>query len=282
MGEADPIDAAPALARIRARSPSLGVGDGKVAHAVLDLGADVCYRSISEVAAAAGVAESTVVRSCRRLGFAGFQDLKLAVARGADRPPHWAGDEDEGTLGSVLAASARVIEEAAATVDPAVFTQLVELLRVSWTVVVTGSGGSVPVAQDAALRLRSIGLRCDAPLDVQAQQLAARLLAPGDTCLAVSHSGATHATLDCVGAARRAGATTAAITSFDRCPLAGAVDVVLVAGGRGSGQRTDAMASRFAHLAVVDALYAGVALARGHAASEVRHLSDEIAAQHQQ
>lgn len=275
----DPLAAATALARIRALSPSLGVGDGKVAHAVLGLGQDVCYRSIGEVASAAGVAESTVVRACKRLGFTGFQDLKLAVARGAGVPARRPPEEPAGTpseiLATVLAGSTLVIEEALTTVDPGVFRRLVDLLAASGTVLIAGIGGSSPVAQDAAHRLRSIGLRVDAPVDVQAQQVAARLLTPRDMGLALSHSGATRATLDCIRDARRAGATTAAITSFDRSPLTGAVDLVLIAGGRGSPYRTDAMASRFAHLALLDALYAGVATTTGRrAATALQHGHD--------
>ncbi len=242
------------------------MADGKVAHAVLELGDDVCYRSISEVAVAAGVAESTVVRACKRLGFVGFQDLKLAVARGSGVPTRRQPGDPARTssdiLATVLAASAIVIEEALTTVDVAVFGRLVELLATSRTVLVGGIGGSSPVAQDIAHHLRSIGLRVDAPVDMQAQQVAAQTLTSCDVSLTLSHSGATRATLDCVRDARRAGATTAAITSFDRSPLTGAVDLVLIAGGCGSPYRTDAMASRFAHLAVLDALYAGVAAAR--------------------
>lgn len=263
----DPLAGATALPRIRALSRSLGEADSKVAHAVLELADDVCYRSISEVASVAGVAESTVVRACKRLGFTGFQDLKLAVARGSGELTGRAGEHPAGApaelVATVLGASATAIEEARSTVDVVTFGRLVDRLAASGTVLVGGIGGSSPVAQDAAHQLRSIGLRVDAPVDVQAQQVAARMLTRCDVCLALSHSGVTAATLDCVRDARDAGATTAAITSFDRSPLTGAVDLVLIAGGRGSSSyRTDAMVSRFAHLALLDALYAGVAATR--------------------
>jgi RpiR family transcriptional regulator, carbohydrate utilization regulator len=39
------------------------------------------YASVNEVAAAAGVSEATVMRLCRLLGFRGFQDFKIALAR---------------------------------------------------------------------------------------------------------------------------------------------------------------------------------------------------------
>jgi DNA-binding MurR/RpiR family transcriptional regulator len=39
------------------------------------------YASVNEVAAAAAVSEATVMRFCRILGFKGFQDFKIALAR---------------------------------------------------------------------------------------------------------------------------------------------------------------------------------------------------------
>jgi RpiR family carbohydrate utilization transcriptional regulator len=132
---------------------------------------------------------------------------------------------------------------------------------------VVGVGTSSPPAQDAAHRFRSIGVRAAAPVDPLEQHVAAQLLTDGDVCLIVSHSGSTGQTLACVRAARHAGATTAAVTSFDRSPLVGAVDLPVVAGGSGTCLRDDAMASRFAHLVVLDALYLGVGLAIGRRAT---------------
>ena len=41
----------------------------------------IIYFSITEFAAAAGVAEATVLRFCRSLGFNGYQDFKLSLAQ---------------------------------------------------------------------------------------------------------------------------------------------------------------------------------------------------------
>lgn len=42
---------------------------------------NIIYFSITEFAAAAGVAEATVLRFCRSLGFNGYQDFKLSLAQ---------------------------------------------------------------------------------------------------------------------------------------------------------------------------------------------------------
>ena len=42
---------------------------------------DVVYWSVSDLAEHAQVGETTVIRFCRRLGYRGYQDFKLAVAQ---------------------------------------------------------------------------------------------------------------------------------------------------------------------------------------------------------
>ena len=72
------------LARVRAMAPSLPPSDRRAAEVIAEWGDDMLARSITEVAQAANVAESTVIRACKRLGFTGFQGLKLAPAPAAE------------------------------------------------------------------------------------------------------------------------------------------------------------------------------------------------------
>ncbi|MGE7437507.1 hypothetical protein [Kitasatospora sp. NPDC001175] len=43
--------------------------------------------SVSDVAELANTAPSSVVRACQRLGFRGYQEIKIEAAREAPRPP---------------------------------------------------------------------------------------------------------------------------------------------------------------------------------------------------
>lgn len=255
-----------ALARIRALAPSLPPSDRRAAEVISTLAEDTLNYSITQIAESANVAESTVIRACKRLGFSGFHDLKLTIAREGTPRLHMVADalaEDETTdtiVAKLFASSAAVLAEAATSVDTAALEALVESITRASRILVVGLGPSSSVAQDAAYRLRSIGLGVDAPIDALTQHLAAGLLRPGDVCLAVSHTGATRETLETVGAAHAAGATTGAITSFARSPLTRAVDHSIIAGGKQLGFRVEAMASRFAHLCVLDALYVALAM----------------------
>lgn len=275
--------ARPLLPHLRAQLPALGASDRKVAEAVLAQPGAVVFWSVSELAAVAGTAKSSVVRFCQGLGLRGFHDLKLVLAqetavehRGAGPAGPWsagasataaaaAGDDDApapapDALGAVVWRGVETLRDSAATVDRDAFDATAARIAEAHTVLLVGAGTSAPLAHDAAQRLRSIGVRAAAPGDGPGQLVAAALLERGDVCLAISHSGATRGTLAALTAATDAGATTAAITSFSRSPLTELADHVLVAGARAASPRVPSLTSRLAHVAVLDALLVAVAL----------------------
>ncbi len=253
------------LPRIRAALPSLIPSDARVAREILKNPEGVIHLSVGDVASAAGTSASTVVRCCQRLGFRGFQHLKIALAQDGvhnqtlERQAATKGSPHE-TLVRVLSSGARVLRDSLSTVGVQEFEEAVDALRRARRVLFVGVGTSAPLAQDAAYRFLTIGVRAEAPPDVHAQHVCARLLKPGDVCLAVSHTGATRETVTSVQAARESGATTIAVTSFSRSPITKFTQVVLVAGGPEASFRLEAMTSRIAHLSVLDALFVAVAL----------------------
>ena len=57
------------------------------------------YMSITALAEECGVAEATISRFCRTLGFSGYNDFKLALAKASGAP---AADDEVGIYGKVL------------------------------------------------------------------------------------------------------------------------------------------------------------------------------------
>jgi RpiR family carbohydrate utilization transcriptional regulator len=147
-------------------------------------------------------------------------------------------------------------------------------------VLFVGVGTSAPLAQDAAYRLLTLGIRAQAPPDVHVQHVAARLLGPGDACFAVSHTGQTRETIAAMRAAREAGATTIAVTSFSHSPLTEIAEIVLVAGSRETAFRIEAMASRIAHITVLDAIFVSLALADRRRATAALDVTASVLSEH--
>ena len=252
-----------AMARLRAVLPTLGPSDQRVARSILDAPEATVYRSVSEAAEAAQASTATVVRCAQKAGFRGFHDLKLALARElagvaavqADRADP---DVSQDVLDEVLDSGVQTLRDVAALLDREAFAAAATRIANAERVLFVGVGTSAALAQDAAYRFTTIGVRAEAPADVHAQHLVARGLTTADVCVAVSHTGSTRETLAAVGTAGEVGAITVAVTSYLRSPLTDLADFALVAGAREVSLRLEAVASRLAHMAVLDALLLAV------------------------
>lgn len=279
----------PALAQIRSALPALRPSDAKVARVVLGSPDVVMSQTVAELAAAAEVSDATVIHFCKEVGFTGFQHLKFEIAR--DNAPASSLLHEQQRLGKsspggavvaeVLRSTARALDDVSGTLDIAEFDAVVEAIVSARRICVIGAVPSLMLAEDAAYRLCTIGRAAEAPATDTAQRLACMLLAPGDLCLIISHTGATKQSFVALDAARQAGATTAAVTSFARSRLASTVDHALIAGAAAVSVRVEAMASRFAHLAVLDALYVAVVLRDEDNALRARRVADAIHADYQ-
>lgn len=284
--EPEDVLAGEAIGRIRALSASLNRSEARVARRILAEPTGIVFRSVSEVAAEAGTSISTVVRCCQTLGFRGFQDMKIALARASIAPLQRiqgdirADDSPQDVLHKVFSASEDAIRESTATIEPGPFAAAVGAIRAARRVLFVGVGTSAPLAQDAAYRFLTIGLRAEAPADVHVQHVVARLLGSEDVCVAISHTGSTRETLAAVRAASTAGATVVSLTSFARSPLTTASHIAIVSGSRETSFRMEAMASRIAHLCVLDALFVAVALAQQDRATEVLDITASVLSEH--
>ncbi|MGZ4112901.1 MAG: MurR/RpiR family transcriptional regulator, partial [Tumebacillaceae bacterium] len=69
------------LGRIRAAYPGLSDKFQRIATHILEHPHDVLHLSISQLAEVTGCAEATIFRLCKQLGFRGYQDLKIALAK---------------------------------------------------------------------------------------------------------------------------------------------------------------------------------------------------------
>jgi DNA-binding MurR/RpiR family transcriptional regulator len=274
-------------ARIHAHLPGLQAAEVRVARVVLEQPNVVIYKSASEVGQMASTSSATVIRCTQKMGFKGFHDLKLALAnelavfeQSRAEEEQAPGDPRSAVLVEITRAGAESVRDAGALVDAGAFDAVVSAIADARRVVFFGVGTSAPLCQDAAYRFSAIGVLAEAPADVHVQHVQARLLTDQDVAVIVSHTGSTRETIAAAVAARGAGATTVAITSFAVSPLTECVDHTIVAGSRELALRLEAMASRLAHLALLDALLVAVASRDEHRSASALELYTDVLGEH--
>jgi RpiR family transcriptional regulator, carbohydrate utilization regulator len=285
-----PLSHGEVAARSATVLPSLVPSDRRVIDQVLADPQGVIGCSVSDIAERARTSASTVVRACQHLGYRGFQELRLSLAR--DLAGAANGDElthPEGITGStpperildtIFDVSSRALRDARRTIDPAAFALAVERIDSASRLVVIGNGGSTATAQDAAYRFCTLGLVVHAPADTIGQHLLARQLDSASVCLVFSHSGVTRETLKAAEAAKSRRATIIAVTSHLRSPLTDLADASLVAAASDRGFRLESMASRLAYLSIVDALFVGVAVSRTKRSAAALDVMADVTVEH--
>lgn len=248
--------------RLGAEAQDLPPAERRAAEVLLARFASLDHETTASIAADAGVDPATVVRTSRRLGFAGFDDLKLAAARAtgtAARAAEQADEVEADDEGSLIRRSmlgdASHIAAAAEAVDTATLSAIASGITTAETVLFTAIGSSAALLGLAAFRFLALGVRVGWYPDSQAQLNAAGLLDQRGLVLALSRSGKSRSVIAVARAGRERGATVALITSAPRSPLASLADhvVVITPDARPDGER---YVSRTVHLAVLNAIEA--------------------------
>ena len=249
--------------RINREYYQLTSAEKKIADYMLLQRQECQYMSISEMAEVADVAEATVSRFCRRLGYKGYSAFKLAVAGSStgQRPmsPLYGEIQSEDSLGDmcqkIYAADVDAITQTLALISPAAVTAAAELILSADRVLCMGLGGSMVLAREAA-HLFSTALPNFYPVDdSHFQAIRCALLTAWDVVMYFSYSGSTKDVVDVMKIAQERGARSILITRFPKSPGASCADVVLECGAREGPLQMGSVAARMGQLYLIDVLF---------------------------
>ncbi len=177
------------------------------------------YLSITDVVSDSGLGYGTIIRFCRKLGCAGFQEFKVLLAQELKS----SGVEQAAEDGDSIARHAvKIRAELASTqelIDRDIVRKIAKALNKAGRVLVAGIAGSASPAVGFDYRLSRIGIPSQAICDGYTLGIHAASLAANDVLLAVSFSGATKDILSAVQVAKENNATIVSLTNFIKAPL---------------------------------------------------------------
>ncbi|MBR5093965.1 MAG: MurR/RpiR family transcriptional regulator [Oscillospiraceae bacterium] len=222
------------------------------------------YLSIAELAELSGVAEATVSRFCRRLGYKGFNAFKLAIANASSGPapdedllsgPIEASDSVEEMCQKLYSAEQDALRQTLELIEPDTISRAAELLRQAGRVVCMGQGGSMLLAEVASHLFSTVSGKFSAIADSHSQVMTAVNMDPGDAILFFSWSGATRDMLDTMRAAKTRGVALVLITRFPKSPGAELSDLVLCCGSNEGPLQLGSVPAKIAQLFLMDVLF---------------------------
>lgn len=194
------------------------------------------FLSISSLAKACNMAEATIYRFCKQLGFEGYNEMKISLAQANVTPPAFSSyclDPSMTTSSlcdTVYASFQAAITSTMNVLDDTAIDEAALLLQRATSVYCLGQGGSMVLANDIWVRFATISNKFRNCGDSHTQLVAASLMGPGDVILFVSYSGSTHDMMDTLSVAKKAGAKIILITHYPDAPGTALADVVLLCG----------------------------------------------------
>jgi len=256
------------LSRIRTIFDSFSTKEKIVAEYILENPHETIHQTITELSDNCQVAEATIFRLCKRLGYSGFQAFKITLASDIIQPIENIHEEIKktdsiGTIQKKLFMShIEAFKDTLTLMEENTLEAAIEAIANAKKVDFYGSGGSSIVAQDAIHKMIRTGINCSFYHDSHLQVMSATLLPPKSVAVGISHSGSNKDVIEAINLANKARATTIGITSYFKSPLTKAVDIVLYTSSKETQFRSESMASRIVQLALIDTIYVGVSLRR--------------------
>jgi DNA-binding MurR/RpiR family transcriptional regulator len=223
------------------------------------------HLTVTELAEKTQTSESTVVRLCQKIGYKGYQEFKIMLARDLVGPTETvyeeivAGDDIPALKQKVFAANAQALKDTMEVLQDDELERAVLAISKARRIEIYGIGGSAPLAFDAYHKFMRLRLNAVWLSDGDLMAMSSSLLGENDVALGISHTGGSRDVCDAMENAQVAGSTTICITHRATSPITKVADVKLFTAAKETLFGSDAMSSRIAQLSIIDTLYAGIA-----------------------
>jgi DNA-binding MurR/RpiR family transcriptional regulator len=238
----------------------------KIAVYVLENYNQILNYTITELAEKVDTSDASVIRFCRSIGYKGYQDFKINLARDivpANKildPELDREDAPEDICQKIFFSEIAVLKDTLALLDIKMLKKAAEMIVNTKRIEIFGSGGSALVGMDAQHKFLKVGIKSFVHCDADIQAMSASLLGAGDVAIGISHSGSNRSVVHCMQLAKQQGATTIVMTTQGKSPLLKCADVVLFTATKETAFKSESATARIAQLALIDALVAMVAL----------------------
>lgn len=242
---------------IKSYYPSLSKTEKKVADYILAEKGKIIYQTLIEISKNISVGEATIVRFVKRIGFSGFQDLKLEIAK-EDRPEDK--ENYDNYIDESAADMAKSIANTKAILDKEQLSLAIDIIIGANKVYFYGVGSSALTADEAKNRFMRLGIIGDSITDPHFQMMYSSLCGENDVIIAFSLSGYTKDILESVQLAKKENTKIIAVTSYALSPIAQEADYIILTAEKENPLDGGSLLGRISQLYILDLLCTGYSL----------------------
>lgn len=237
----------------------MGKAEKRIADWLAAHPGEIIPLSIVELAQRCKCSEATIVRFAKRLGFSGYQGLKISLAQ--EHGTKVVNDDVTGNetcyeiYEKICNDIYMSLEKTKKSLNEKQIDLAAKTILAANRIVIFGLGNSASVATDAAHKFLRAGCGAVAYTDNHMQAIAASQLKEGDAAIGISHSGSSIDIVEALKIAKQNKASVICITSKGKSPVTKTADIILQTDADETKYSILALNSRIAQLAIIDALY---------------------------
>lgn len=249
------------LLKMKAMTPSFSEKEMKIADFILADPRNASRMTINEMASELGVADSTVFKFTRKLGFKGFRNFRTGLLAEEFDPQvsiHenvTANDDAAAVANKVISSSIKSLNDTLSLLDANALEQAISYLTQAKRVSFYGCGESYVIALDAYQKFLRAPIDAHCVGDTHMQVMQASKLTEDDVVFVITHTGRTKEMYIVAQLAHEAGAKVILITSFPSERISEFADITFTSTSDEIGYRPESLSCRYAQLAIIDSIY---------------------------
>ncbi len=269
--------------KMREAEKDFGPAEKKIANYLFENPGDIIGLSISDLAKKCGCGDATVVRFSRRMGFGGYQSMKIGIAQEINSASKIS-REIAKTDTCFEIYKKRIVdisislENTETVLDAESLENAAKSIMHAERIAIFGLGNSAAIANDAAHKFMRLGLNAQACCDNHLQAIVASHLNRNCVAVGISHSGSSKDIVEAMRLSKIGSAKTICVTNYGASPICDVSDIVLYTKSEETQHSILAMSSRIAQLAIFDAIYSYIVVNADKAAKQAIY-NTEIALQ---
>lgn len=212
---------------------------------------DLIYMSITELSNKINIAEATILRFCKKMGYGGFQDFKLSLSQhiGSRTTPVL------DTLGDKLFERTKTaLSQTASLINYNTLDCVSDLIINAHRVCVFGVGNSAVSPLFANQRLIRLGINISFSSDPHVQSIVVSNLTPKDVVVLISVSGSTKDIIDVAEIAKERKTPVVVITNYPNSPICKYATHVLASSGREAAYEGGTYCSIVSQMFIIDVI----------------------------
>lgn len=241
---------------IRKRYSDIFPAEKKVADPILRKSQEVVNYNVSELAKASGVSDATIIRMCHHLGYSGYYQFRIALARDLGKKQFKTAESENSAdvVSKMFEDFAETMVAIGKRLDKNVVRSCVDLIKGAGTVHIISVGNTTNLARYMGFRLERLGVKSTYS-ELPAYYINhINLSAENDIVIAISKSGTSKNVLEGMKLAKGKKLKMIAITASLKSPVADLADYVLISSGKQEPLSVYKGYSYLNEFAIIDAL----------------------------